>query len=150
MAEVDDDTPGFTRGRILDKMGQQDQDTAELSFDGLRVPQANLLGAAEGRGFYQLMEQLPQERLITAILAQAQIEKAVELTLAHTKERHAFGAPLLALQNTRFRARRVRDHRPCRAHLPRRLHRQAPVRRARRRRGVHGQVLDLRPGHRGR
>lgn len=102
VAEVDDDTPGFTRGRILDKMGQQDQDTAELSFDGLRVPQANLLGAAEGRGFYQLMEQLPQERLITAILAQAQIEKAVELTLAHTKERHAFGAPLLALQNTRF------------------------------------------------
>ncbi|KRA37660.1 MULTISPECIES: acyl-CoA dehydrogenase family protein [unclassified Nocardioides] len=102
VAEVGDDTPGFTRGRVLDKMGQQDQDTAELAFEDLRVPQANLLGPKEGQGFYQMMEQLPQERLITAILAQAQIEKAVELTVAYTKDRHAFGKPLLALQNTRF------------------------------------------------
>ncbi|WP_182380143.1 acyl-CoA dehydrogenase family protein [Nocardioides sp. WS12] len=102
VAEVGDDTPGFTRGRVLDKMGQQDQDTAELAFEDLRVPQANLLGPQEGHGFYQMMEQLPQERLITAILAQAQIEKAVELTIAYTKDRHAFGKPLMALQNTRF------------------------------------------------
>lgn len=102
VAEVGDDTPGFTRGRVLDKMGQQDQDTAELAFDGLRVPQANLLGPKEGQGFYQMMEQLPQERLITAILAQGQIEKAVALAVAHTKERHAFGKPLMAMQNTRF------------------------------------------------
>lgn len=102
VAEVDDDTPGFTRGRILDKMGQRDQDTAELSFDGLRVPQANLLGPQEGQGFYQLMEQLPQERLITAILAQSAIERAVALTIDYTKERQAFGKPLMALQNTRF------------------------------------------------
>lgn len=102
VAEVDDDTPGFTRGRVLDKLGQRDQDTAELSFDGLRVPQANLLGPEEGKGFYQMMEQLPQERLITGILAQAQIERAVELTVDYTKQRHAFGKPLLAMQNTRF------------------------------------------------
>ncbi|KQY57121.1 acyl-CoA dehydrogenase family protein [Nocardioides sp. Root140] len=102
VAEVDDDTPGFTRGRVLAKMGQKDQDTAELAFEDLRVPQANLLGPKEGHGFYQMMEQLPQERLITAILAQAQIEKSVELTVAYTKERHAFGKPLMALQNTRF------------------------------------------------
>ncbi|MFJ2756345.1 acyl-CoA dehydrogenase family protein [Nocardioides sp. NPDC087217] len=102
VAEVDDETPGFTRGRVLDKMGQKDQDTAELAFEDLRVPRANLLGPEEGQGFYQMMEQLPQERLITAILAQAQIERAVELAVAYTKERHAFGKPLLALQNTRF------------------------------------------------
>lgn len=102
VAEVADNPEGFTRGRVLDKMGQKDQDTAELFFDNLRVPQANLLGPEEGKGFYQMMEQLPQERLITAILAQAQIEKAVELTVAYTKDRHAFGKPLMALQNTRF------------------------------------------------
>ncbi|MFE4000911.1 acyl-CoA dehydrogenase family protein [Nocardioides sp. YIM B13467] len=102
VAEVDDETPGFTRGRVLDKMGQKDQDTAELAFEDLRVPRANLLGPEEGQGFYQMMEQLPQERLITAILAQAQIERAVALAVAYTKERHAFGKPLMALQNTRF------------------------------------------------
>ncbi|AXH96281.1 acyl-CoA dehydrogenase family protein [Ornithinimicrobium avium] len=102
VAEVDDDTPGFTRGRILGKMGQKGQDTAELFFDGLRVPAGNLLGPTEGQGFYQLMEQLPQERLITAVIAQASIESAVAKTIDYTKERHAFGKPLLALQNTRF------------------------------------------------
>lgn len=102
VAEVDDDTPGFSRGRNLDKMGQKGQDTAELFFDELRVPAANLLGGVEGKGFYQLMAQLPQERLITAIIAQAAIEKAVDLTVEYTKSRKAFGAPLMALQNTRF------------------------------------------------
>ena len=102
VAEVADNPEGFTRGRVLDKMGQKDQDTAELFFEDLRVPQSHLLGPEEGKGFYQMMQQLPQERLITAILAQAQIEKAVELTVAYTKDRHAFGKPLMALQNTRF------------------------------------------------
>jgi acyl-CoA dehydrogenase len=102
VAEVSDQTPGFTRGRILPKMGQKGQDTAELFFDDLRVPVANLLGPEQGRGFYQVMEQLPQERLITAVIAQATIEVAVAMTVAYTKERHAFGKPLMALQNTRF------------------------------------------------
>ncbi|MGE9807247.1 MULTISPECIES: acyl-CoA dehydrogenase family protein [unclassified Janibacter] len=102
VAEVDDNTPGFTRGRILSKMGQKGQDTAELFFDGLRVPTENLLGPKEGQGFYQLMQQLPQERLLTAVIAQASIESAVAMTVDYTKSREAFGKPLFALQNTRF------------------------------------------------
>jgi acyl-CoA dehydrogenase len=93
---------GFTRGKILEKIGQHGQDTAELFFDGLRVPVTNLLGQHEGHGFYQLMEQLPQERLIVAVGAVAAMEAAVELTVAYTKERQAFGKPLFGQQNTRF------------------------------------------------
>jgi len=102
VAEVGDQTPGFQRGRILDKMGQKGADTAELFFDELRVPAANLLGPEEGQGFIQLMQQLPQERLITAVIAQATIEAAVRMTVEYTKNRQAFGKPLFALQNTRF------------------------------------------------
>ncbi|AEF39177.1 acyl-CoA dehydrogenase family protein [Hoyosella subflava] len=102
VAEVGDDTPGFERGRILDKIGQKGQDTTELFFDNLKVPAEHLLGEAEGLGFYQLMEQLPQERLIAAGAAVASMELAVELTTDYTKSRMAFGKPLFALQNTRF------------------------------------------------
>lgn len=102
VAEVGPDTPGFTRGRNLDKIGLKGQDTSELFFDNLRVPAANLLGPDEGQGFYQLMNQLPQERLITAIMAQAMSEAAVEAALGYTKTREAFGKPLFELQNTRF------------------------------------------------
>ncbi|RMI31356.1 acyl-CoA dehydrogenase family protein [Nocardia stercoris] len=102
VAEVADDTPGFERGRILKKVGQKGQDTTELFFDGLRVPVANLLGDAEGQGFFQLMQQLPQERLITGVGAAAVIENAVETTIEYTKSRTAFGKPLFALQNTRM------------------------------------------------
>ncbi|MGF6884425.1 acyl-CoA dehydrogenase [Nocardia sp. GAS34] len=101
-AEVGDDTPGFTRGRILSKIGGKGQDTAELFFDGLRVPVSNLLGEAEGQGFYQMMQLLAQERLVTAIMAVAMMEKAVELTVEYTKGREAFGRPLFAMQNTKF------------------------------------------------
>ncbi|WP_067574639.1 acyl-CoA dehydrogenase family protein [Nocardia acidivorans] len=101
-AEVGDDTPGFTRGRILSKIGGKGQDTAELFFDGLRVPASNLLGEAEGQGFYQMMQMLAQERLVTAILAVAMTEKAVELTVEYTRGRQAFGKPLFAMQNTKF------------------------------------------------
>ncbi|MEC3956648.1 acyl-CoA dehydrogenase family protein [Nocardia sp. CDC153] len=101
-AEVGDDVPGFKRGRILSKIGGKAQDTAELFFDGLRVPAANLLGGVEGQGFYQMMQMLAQERLVTAILAVAMTEKAVELTIDYTKGREAFGKPLFAMQNTRF------------------------------------------------
>ncbi|MEC3917724.1 acyl-CoA dehydrogenase family protein [Nocardia sp. CDC160] len=101
-AEVGDDVPGFKRGRILSKIGGKAQDTAELFFDGLRVPAANLLGGVEGQGFYQMMQMLAQERLVTAILAVAMTEKAVQLTIDYTKGREAFGKPLFAMQNTRF------------------------------------------------
>jgi len=102
VAEVSDDTPGFRRGRILSKIGNKGADTAELFFDGLRVPAANLLGGIEGCGFYQMMELLTQERLVTAVMAVAMMERAVELTIEYTKGRTAFGRPLFAMQNTKF------------------------------------------------
>lgn len=102
VAEVSDDTPGFHRGRILNKIGTKGQDTTELSFDGLRIPAANLLGDAEGKGFAQLMQQLPQERLICGIAAAAMIEAAVQQTVEYTKSRNAFGKTLFDLQNTKF------------------------------------------------
>jgi acyl-CoA dehydrogenase len=94
--------PGFRRGRVLDKIGLKGQDTAELFFDEVRVPAANLLGDAEGQGFIQLMQQLPQERLIIAVTAVAGAERAIALTLAYVKERTAFGKPIMSFQNTRF------------------------------------------------
>ncbi|MDI9932838.1 acyl-CoA dehydrogenase family protein [Rhodococcus sp. IEGM 1354] len=101
VAEVSDETEGFHRGRVLHKIGQKGQDTAELSFDGLRIPAANLLGE-EGRGFAQLMQQLPQERLICGIAAAAMIDAAVAQTVDYTKSRNAFGKTLFDLQNTKF------------------------------------------------
>ncbi|MEY9912388.1 acyl-CoA dehydrogenase [Catenulispora sp. MAP12-49] len=102
VAEVGEDTPGFARGRVLKKVGQHSTDTAELFFDGLRVPAENLLGGVEGQGFIQLMLQLPQERLLVAAIGMAMLEAAVDYTVAYTKERQAFGKPLFKLQNTRF------------------------------------------------
>lgn len=102
VAEVGDDTPGFTRGRIIQKIGQKGQDTAELFFDGMQVPAENLLGPGEGRGFAQLMQQLATERLICGVAAVAAMERAVSLTVEYTKERQLFGKPLFDKQNTRF------------------------------------------------
>ena len=97
------DLPGFRRGRLLEKIGQHGLDTAELFFDDVRVPAGNLLGGEEGRGFRQLMQQLPRERLLIAIGAAAAMQRAVDETLAYVAQRKVFGAPLLALQNTRFK-----------------------------------------------
>ncbi|MCJ0904972.1 acyl-CoA dehydrogenase family protein [Rhodococcus sp. ARC_M6] len=102
VAEVDDNTPGFERGRILEKVGQKGQDTTELFFDQLRVPAANLLGDREGAGFVQLMQQLLPERLICGVAATAAIERALTLTIEYTKSRNMFGQTLFDLQNTRF------------------------------------------------
>jgi len=96
------DLPGFQRGRVLEKIGMHGQDTRELSFTDMRVPAANLLGGVEGRGFQQLMEQLPQERLIIAVTAAATAVAAVRHAIAYAKERQAFGQDLLSFQNTRF------------------------------------------------
>ncbi|MBB3665015.1 MULTISPECIES: acyl-CoA dehydrogenase family protein [Prauserella salsuginis group] len=93
---------GFRRGRVLDKIGLKGQDTAELFFDDVRVPVANLLGDQEGLGFFQLMQQLPQERLLIAVTAVAGMEAAVDQTIAYTHEREAFGRPLSKFQNTKF------------------------------------------------
>lgn len=96
------DLPGFERGRILDKIGQHGQDTRELSFVDMQVPTANLLGETEGKGFLQLMEQLPQERLIIAVGAAAFAEQAVRLATDYAKQREAFGKDIFSFQNTRF------------------------------------------------
>jgi acyl-CoA dehydrogenase len=98
-----DEVEGFRRGRVLDKIGQKANDTAELFFDEVRVPAANLIGEGEGQGFVQLMQQLPQERLIIALQAMAVIERALETTIAYVKERKAFGKQLLDFQNTQFK-----------------------------------------------
>lgn len=96
------DLPGFRRGRNLEKIGQHGQDTCELFFDEVRVPQRNLIGDAEGQGFIQLMQQLPQERLILAISAAASVETAVKLTVDYSKDRTVFGKPIFKYQNTKF------------------------------------------------
>jgi acyl-CoA dehydrogenase len=95
--------PGFRRGRLLDKVGQHTIDTCELFFEDLHVPCTNLLGPDEGQGFRQLMEQLPRERLIIAIGGIATLQRAIQETLDHVRQRKVFGQPLMAMQNTRFK-----------------------------------------------
>jgi acyl-CoA dehydrogenase len=99
--------PGFRRGRVLDKIGLKAQDTAELFFDDLRVPAANLVGGIEGQGFAQLMQQLPQERLIIALQGVGAMERALDETLSYVKQRKAFGRTVWDFQNTRFKLAEV-------------------------------------------
>ncbi len=98
---VEASTPGFVRGRKLDKLGLRGQDTSELAFEDCRVPIANVLGQ-EGRGFIQLMEQLQQERLSIAVSSMASCRRALADTIAYCQERRAFGQPIAAFQNTQF------------------------------------------------
>jgi alkylation response protein AidB-like acyl-CoA dehydrogenase len=93
---------GFERGRNLDKLGLHSQDTAELFFTDVRVPTANLLGDEEGRGFFQLVGNLPQERLSIAMAGIAAARAALDMTLVYVKERHAFGQAVGSFQNSRF------------------------------------------------
>ncbi|TAM90365.1 MAG: acyl-CoA dehydrogenase [Jatrophihabitans sp.] len=102
-----DGLDGFSRGRVLKKVGQHGQDTAELFYGAVRVPVANLLGEAEGQGFVQLMQQLQQERLVLAVAAVATIEVALRETLRYTKEREAFGRAIFGFQNTKFKLAEV-------------------------------------------
>ena len=94
---------GFSRGRNLDKIGLKSADTSELFFDNVEIPPENLLGAEEGQGFYQMMKQLPQERLIIGCGAVGAMEGGVALTIDYCKTREAFGGPLTQFQNTRFK-----------------------------------------------
>ncbi len=98
---VEEGMDGFSRGRKLDKIGMHAQDTAELVFDDVRVPKENLLGA-EGQGFVQLMENLPQERLSIGIGAIAGAKAAFDTTLAYCQQREAFGRPIGSFQHSRF------------------------------------------------
>ncbi len=98
---VDAGTPGFEKGRNLDKIGQHGADTSELFFSDVRVPKSNLLGG-EGRGFVHLMQELPQERLSIAVGAQAGAQRAFDEAVNFTKDRKAFGKTVFEFQNTRF------------------------------------------------
>ena len=98
-----DGAEGFTRGRNLDKIGLKVADTSELFFDNVEIAPDNILGGEEGQGFYQMMKQLPQERLIIGCGAVGAMEGAIERTITYCKEREAFGAPILQFQNTKFK-----------------------------------------------
>ena len=98
---VDADTPGFSRGRNLDKIGLHAQDTSELTFTDMRVPKGNLL-EEEGRGFYQLMKNLPQERLALGVGAVAAAEAILAGTLDYVRDRKAFGSPIAGFQHSQF------------------------------------------------
>jgi acyl-CoA dehydrogenase len=93
--------PGFTRGRNLDKLGLHAQDTAELFFEDVRVPAANVLGK-EGHGFYHLMTNLPEERMSIAVSAVAASRSILDETIEYAKNRTAFGKPIGSFQNSRF------------------------------------------------
>ena len=97
------DLPGYRIGRPLEKVGMHGQDTCEVFFDDARVPVSSLLGCAEGKGFGQLMEQLPRERVAIGVGAVATAEQAVAITTKYVKERMAFGKSLMEFQNTRFK-----------------------------------------------
>lgn len=94
---------GYSVGRVLEKLGQHNADTAELAFQDVRVPLTNLLGGVEGQAMRQLMSDLPYERVGVAVGSAASIERAVYLTVDYVRERKAFGKPLLEQQNTRFK-----------------------------------------------
>ena len=98
---VDADTPGFEKGRNLDKIGQHSADTSELFFADVRVPKTNILGG-EGRGFIHLMEELPQERLSIAVTAMGAAQRAFDEAVNFTKDRKAFGQTVFEFQNTKF------------------------------------------------
>lgn len=96
-------TEGFERGKKLQKLGLASQDTSELFFNDMRVPQKNVLGGVEGMGFMQLMQELPRERLIIALTGVGAMKLGINLTLDYVKEREAFGKPIWKFQNTRFK-----------------------------------------------
>jgi long-chain-acyl-CoA dehydrogenase len=97
-----DNAPGFRRGRKLKKLGLDAADTSELFFEDVKLPPESLLGTEEGQGFAQLMNDLPRERLIVTVHAQAMIERALALTIDYVKERQAFGKKIIEFQNTQF------------------------------------------------
>ena len=99
---VEANTPGFVRGRKLDKLGLRGQDTSELAFEDCIVPKTALLGK-EGEGFRMLMEKLQQERLCIAVGSVASCRRSLDDTIEYVKQRRAFGRPIAALQNTQFK-----------------------------------------------
>ena len=105
-----DGLEGFRRGGRLRKLGQHGNDTAELAFEDAKVPLTNLLGPEEGKGFYQLMKQLPWERLLIGISALGAIDFAIGETVRYVQERKAFGKRIMDFQNTRFKLAEMKTH----------------------------------------
>jgi acyl-CoA dehydrogenase len=104
---VEEDTEGFSKGKLLEKIGLKGQDTSELFFDNVRVPAGNRLGE-ENKGFGYLTHQLAWERTIIGIRAAASIEALLEETIQYTRDRHVFGKPVFDFQNTRFKLAEVK------------------------------------------
>ena len=116
---VEANRTGFSKGKPLNKIGMKGQDTCELFFDNVRVPKENLLGM-EGMGFMMLMKELAWERMLVGIICQAGAEAAFAHTVKYTKQRQAFGKPISAFQNTRFKLAELRTEIDfCRAYLDR-------------------------------
>ena len=107
---VEGDRAGFERGRNLEKIGMHAQDTSELFFSDVRVPVSNLLGPDEGKGFIQLVSQLPQERLIQAVKGAETVQSAIDWTVTYTKDRQAFGRSIAQFQNTQFKLAELQSH----------------------------------------
>jgi acyl-CoA dehydrogenase len=105
-----DGLAGFERGRNLDKIGLEAADTSELFFNDVRVPTSNLIGSEEGRGFFRLMENLPQERLIIAVQGMAMIERALKVTLDYVKQRKAFGRTVIDNQVIQFKLAEIKTN----------------------------------------
>lgn len=101
------DREGFKRGRNLDKIGLKAQDTSELFFDNVRLPKENLLGS-KGKGFYHLMDELPQERLSISVSAVSAAEAALDWTIKYVSERNAFGKKIIEFQNTKFKLAEIK------------------------------------------
>ena len=139
---------GFERGRNLDKMGLKAQDTAELFFDNVRVPAANLLGE-EGKGFIYLMENLPQERLAISVGAMAATRAIIDMTLDYVKERKAFGKPIGSFQNSRFVLAELETEMQIGQAFVDQRDRRAQQRRADDRGSRDGQVVDHRAAEQG-
>jgi acyl-CoA dehydrogenase len=131
-----DDAAGFRRGRKLKKLGMDSADTSELFFEDVQLPSTSLLGSEEGQGFYQLMKELPQERLIVAVHAVAMMERALELTVDYVKQRKAFGRSSSS-RTRQFELARCKTDTTIAKGVPRPLHRPACRGRAR-----HGNRLD--------
>ena len=132
---------GFRRGRNLDKIGLHASDTSELFFDNAVAPPENLLGAEEGNGFVQLMQQLPQERLSLAVGAVASMERAVKLTADYTKERTGVRQAHHRIPEHRVQAGRTQDRGHDRARLRRLVHRTPRRRRTRYRHRLDGEMV---------
>ena len=98
---VDTTLDGFSVGRVLDKVGQDESDTAELAFDNVRVSNDDLVGPLD-TGFISMMQFLPQERLGSAITNLAHAKQILEETVQYAKDRQAFGQPIGSFQNTQF------------------------------------------------